>query len=297
MSDPLKNQSPYSGGAPAPEVLSEPPKHKLQDANLVAGGIGFTIASILTGNYGAAKKAIALGTTFKVTGRPLSIRPTLFTPLMIAAPLPIGLQKAEHSGLRENYLGRVFERDLGISRRYFIEAKMLATHPDTPEIEARFHDYMREKMTFYYERNAIDLPLAQLRSDYDLFTRAARGELGPVPIQLDVAKLAETAAELYNTKLAHLEYLNLGAIQTYINPPLAPVPLGRAPQTTVGDVAQSVLDTAALANTTVPLQPVLPPMRGTGSQRPADPSSMFQQEAADNAPRALKQNVFSRRDP
>lgn len=295
--DPLKQQQPYSGGAPASEPLEPPPKGKLDDAGLVAGGIGLIIGSLLTGNYALAAKVFTFGTSFAPIAKPPFLKPTPLTGIALLAPLPFGYQKSAVFGLRENYIGRFFEHDLGMSRPFWIEARMLATHRDSPAIEARFHDYMRMKFAFYYERKAIDLSLAELRSDYELFTRASRGELGHVPVQLDVAKLAETAAELYNTKLAHLEYLNLGAIQTYINPPLLPVPPRPAPTATLKPVLPQIGSAAGPSDYGADPTNPLPPIPTGTSQRPADPSSMFQQEAADNAPRALKQNVFSRRDP
>ena len=320
MSDPLDQlkPSPHAKSVnPSSDPIVAADHPKTADKQIIVGSLAAIAAALLTGKYKTAATAFTFATTFRPTPKAPFLRPTPFTGLLLWAPLPFGFGPSEHHSLRANYMGRFLENDLGISRKYFPEAAMFATQPDSPAIEARFHEAMRRKVYEDYERKALHLGFGQLRSDYYLFTRLARGELGEVPIQLDAERLRAIAIDAYNLKLSHLQYFNLGAIQTYSTPPLAEVPIlpPQGPTTTApirpvisaggggdyGGGGPDPLGQAEHGDRTIrtavgPSDPLPAPPRPRPN-KPSAPSSALQQEAYNRAPPILRELVGERADP
>lgn len=237
--------------------------------------------------------------------RPALPRPGLFT-LFYALPAPFGVVPPETYGIRPDYLAR---SDSSKDSEYGDLLRAVGGLPG------------EERMRYYQQREADKfeqltremvpkLSTGQLTDSYRLYSDPQ--------YQLDQPGMrASVLRNIVRDELISRGVTFQPAGQDLLLPrvtgdaPTAiPSPTSSYPGTAGGGLLDGqppvgprvpepqpligVSNVAAVAAD--PTNP-LPPIPTGTSQRPADPSSTFAQEAADNAPRFLKDNVFGRRDP
>lgn len=219
---------------------------KLAAAAAAAGLAGLKIAPKATGKAGYLLTAVRFGPGGKLHVSPLAS-------MWFFAPPPFGMAAPKTYGLPSNYGRRLLEQ-LGVPSDVIPSSGLLATKKNTPAIDA---EYERTKAFFalrVYRNAKANLTNEQLKADFALFTHAARGNLGAVPLNIDVQRMADEAREelAHRSRRAGTLELLLG---TTALPQLPPLPSPLPPVPVIPDTPPPARE-AGVAGIAPPAPPV-----------------------------------------